>query len=76
VVLNSPIFIRIRISRVEKPTVYTDHSDPKVGRDLLSYVAGEPEDFPIEIVKRILVCGIAAGTDTSAAVNTKSNAVR
>ncbi len=37
---------------------------------------GEQEDFPIEIVKRILVCGIAAGTDPAAAVNTKSNAVR
>ena len=38
--------------------------------------SGEQEDFPIEIVKRILVCGMAAGTDPASAVNTKSNAVR
>jgi hypothetical protein len=39
-------------------------------------VVGEPEDFPIEIVKKILKCGIAAATDSASAVNTKSNAVR
>ena len=42
----------------------------------LTGIADEPEDFPVEIVKKILVCGIAAGTDPSSAVNTKSNAVR